>query len=53
MKILLVPYDGPDGPSREDIKKADLVLKEEESGDFVALKWRDGDPADVLVKVSM
>lgn len=53
LRILLVPYDCDEAsPSSQDTRSADLVLKEQESGDFVAIKWRDGNPADVATKVA-
>lgn len=54
MKVLLVPYDGRgESPTDLDVSKADLVLLELESGDFEAMKWRDGNPNDVKVKVAL
>lgn len=53
MKILLVPYDLQGlALNYEDVREADLILQERESGDFEAMKWCDGNSEDVKVKVA-
>lgn len=52
MRILLVPFDGPP-PSEWDVDFADLVLQEEESGDFRASKYRWDVLEAIQVKVWM
>lgn len=50
MKIIMVPY-GDIGPTDNERRFADLILEEEESGNFRATKYRHGPCAEVEVRV--